>query len=835
MKTKKSLLIFLFTIALFGLTYGQFGIASVTYNSGDINTDKNFTYYDGTQSSNCPGMMTVTIPAGATILRTDVSYDMTSDANSAVYRQRSHFRCVSTGGIHEPSMTNGPSIYTPGTHSYSRTGLNIANGVIGGGDIMFELHAGATHYINICNTNYAKVDNNTWIITVTYIPAGYPQQALNPLPVNGGLYVGLNDDLTWSFGANTENYDLYFGTDNPPATKVADNAIAGATGFFEPGTLNEKETYYWQVVSKNSNGYTEGPVWRFTTVCGSYVTPFTEDFESVVLPALPYCWSKIVNSTSSNANVGTSDYYGYNAPKCLGFSNFSDANATLIFVSPQIDVGAGSLADKMVHFYLMGFSYPSLVVGTMSDPSNASTFTPYSTTLVYDSHTEHNVYFNNYSGTDTYIAFKMVTSTSYQEAYVDDITIDDVPSCIKPEGLYADNMTINSAWLHWTDLNNASSWNIEYGPAGFTTTGTPTVSGVNNLHQITGLSSSTEYDFYVQSNCGGGDLSDWTGPKTFLTPCDFFTAPVSENFDVGLELPVCWTSIIQTGDGWTINGIQNFNAHSPSNCYHMENGWDQNSNLILALPPFSTLSDKKVKFFAYNNTDSFDLEVGTMSNPSDASTFVPFAYITTTTSYQEYEVSFNTYNGSNDYIALKHGNGSSYLVFYIDDITVEELSAFHMITGNITYNNGSMTPMNGCTVQLYDAANQLMLTTTSDASGHYEFGGLLDGTYTIQSSVVKAKGGITTVDGILVARFAVGIGTFTPIQFKAGDVNVSGTISTTDGILVKRRAVGLSSVWTAPDYVFETPSVILSGANATVNYQSLCSGDVNGSYTPPAN
>ncbi len=48
----------------------------------------------------------------------------------------------------------------------------------------------------------------------------------------------------------------------------------------------------------------------------------------------------------------------------------------------SIDVGAGSLPDKMVHFYAKGESYPNLVVGTMSDPSDESTFTAYETLLM---------------------------------------------------------------------------------------------------------------------------------------------------------------------------------------------------------------------------------------------------------------------------------------------------------------------------------------------------------------------------------------------------------------------------------------------------------------------
>ena len=79
MKTKKTILFFMLVFALCSLTYAQLGTTSATYNAGDNETDKNFTWYNGSQTSACPGLLTVTIPVGATILSTDVSYDMTSD------------------------------------------------------------------------------------------------------------------------------------------------------------------------------------------------------------------------------------------------------------------------------------------------------------------------------------------------------------------------------------------------------------------------------------------------------------------------------------------------------------------------------------------------------------------------------------------------------------------------------------------------------------------------------------------------------------------------------------------------------------------------------------
>lgn len=670
---KRANLLLIFAVFLSGITFGQLGTATATYNLGDIETDKNFSYYSGTQSSDCPGQMSVNIPEGSTILSVDVAYDMTSDENSAVNKQRSHFRCVSPGGTAEASMTNGPSIYVPGTASYERLGLDIANGVVGGGDIQFELHAGATYYKDYCSTDSVKADNNTWTISITYIPPGYPSKAFNPVPENGAGYIATDVDLTWEFGTDTETYDLYFGTDNPPMTKVVENATAGDFGSYDPGMLDLTTTYYWQIVSKNSNGYTEGDVWEFTTVCGTFDTPFSEDFEGITTPELPYCWQGIVNSTSGSAAVQTTSYYGVGGSQCLKLYNADDISATVIFVSPEIELDGGSLADKMVSFSMMGFSYPYLSVGTMSDPADESTYTEYQSFIVYDYITEHDVYFNDYTGTDTYIAFKLEAYNVYQDTYLDEITIDDLPTCIKPTGIYADNLTINSAEIFWTDLNGATAWNIEYGPKGFTPTGTPTVSGVTNPYEITGINASTEYDVYVQTDCGGGDVSAWAGPETFMTPCDYFEAPFSQNFDAGLEMPACWTSIIQTADSWTINGIQNIGAYSAPYSYHMENGWDMNSTLILATPPVSDLAGKKVTFWAKNSMGDFDLEVGTMSDPGDPNTYTMLTSVTTSISYQEFEVWLNEYNGTDEYIALKHGNGASYVAMDIDDVSVDLL------------------------------------------------------------------------------------------------------------------------------------------------------------------
>lgn len=62
-----------------------------------------------------------------------------------------------------------------------------------------------------------------------------------------------NDDLT---------YDVYFGTTNPPVTKVTENQ--SGTSFTV--NLEAAKNYYWIVVAKDGNGgQTTGQVWSFKT------------------------------------------------------------------------------------------------------------------------------------------------------------------------------------------------------------------------------------------------------------------------------------------------------------------------------------------------------------------------------------------------------------------------------------------------------------------------------------------------------------------------------------------------------------------------------------------
>ena len=113
-----------------------------------------------------------------------------------------------------------------------------------------------------------EFDNDRWLDLDVADPGPLPPNPpSNPSPADNATAVPVNTTLSWSGGdpnpGDPVTYEVFFGTANPPATKVTQSA----TSYDPPGDLTQGTTYYWQIVAKdNTNRTTTGPVWRFTTV-----------------------------------------------------------------------------------------------------------------------------------------------------------------------------------------------------------------------------------------------------------------------------------------------------------------------------------------------------------------------------------------------------------------------------------------------------------------------------------------------------------------------------------------------------------------------------------------
>jgi len=93
-----------------------------------------------------------------------------------------------------------------------------------------------------------------------------PYEPTDPDPEDEEIDVYVNARLYWTGGdpnsGDTIKYDVYFGTSNPPP-KVYDN-LSGT--IYNPGEMEIETTYYWKIVSWDSQGLSNpGNIWQFTT------------------------------------------------------------------------------------------------------------------------------------------------------------------------------------------------------------------------------------------------------------------------------------------------------------------------------------------------------------------------------------------------------------------------------------------------------------------------------------------------------------------------------------------------------------------------------------------
>ncbi|RFC55461.1 GEVED domain-containing protein [Brumimicrobium aurantiacum] len=205
------------------------------------------------------------------------------------------------------------------------------------------------------------------------------------------------------------------------------------------------------------------------------------------------------------------------------------------------------------------------------------------------------------------------SSVAYGETEDYNVDIIAPPSCIPVSNIDSVNVSTTSVELGWTENNGSSSWVIEYGVAGFSLGSGMQTSVATNPYLVSGLIPSTEYDFYVLTDCGSGDSSFWQGPYSTFTDCGVAVAPFYQSFDGTNETPQCWENTVNGGatayNVWLFNNTPGYGAAAngkPAGSYVWADGSYENDSTMLTTTQID-LSQLTTPYLSFewfsNNTD----------------------------------------------------------------------------------------------------------------------------------------------------------------------------------------------------------------------------------------
>ena len=327
------------------------------------------------------------------------------------------------------------------------------------------------------------------------------------------------------------------------------------------------DVYVYAVCSVGDTSFAT-PVVTFATACGTIdVLPFYDQFDgyetgsSTSIPHYPLCWNGGSNYSTTYPYFNSTNYSGTNSASeyLYAYASTSDRGTKYTHVAlPAIDTTQYQITDMMVSFAVkagsVGSSYDArLYVGIANNPTDPTSFVAVDTITATNTNWNYvsELEFSSYAGTGKYIVLWICPQTaSTSSFYIDNIEVDLIPTCRRPQDVTVIGSTATTVDLSWTERNAATSWVIEYDTAGFTPGTGTTVVANSNPFTVTGLTATTQYDFYVKSTCSATDesrynllpASGWTSqvPATVPYTYDFETATEWNNWATTSNTTANW-------------------------------------------------------------------------------------------------------------------------------------------------------------------------------------------------------------------------------------------------------------------------------------------------------
>ncbi|MDD4683719.1 MAG: choice-of-anchor J domain-containing protein [Bacteroidales bacterium] len=523
---------------------------------------------------------------------------------------------------------------------------------------------------------------------------------------------------------------------------------------------------------------------EFRTSCDAIsVLPYFEDFDTygTGTSVMPACWTR-TTTYADRPYVNSGGYSG-------NYLYFYAGTAGTYNIAAMTPIDASIPINTLMAAFYYKYSSATniLIVGVMTDPTDASTFDSVTTIQGTSSWAEYEVNFSSYTGSGEYIAFLVPYTTTDNYGYLDELVVDYIPACDRPSALSAapsasgigTDMDVSFTPAQPTD----TEWYIFYKEASssvwdsvYTTTTTTT---------IPGLTLQTAYNIYVKTVCLDGSYSRATAIITYATPCydsAITTFPWEEGFEAGL---MCWTiSSSVTSANWTSIPSGTWptaTPHSGSNMIMFNSnsissgGWSTLYSPLLDFPN----DQYQISFWLFRDNadylttaDRVELYVNSTASETGATLLGTvnrsFSLAPIETSGGWYQYTFNLPAGmtGNNYVMLK-GISSYGRNVYVDDLMVDGLGDPCPAPTNITVTSSNTSATVTWTAGGGESSWEVRLGTT--------------GTPEVTSITNHPLTGLTPSTAYTVyvrANCGTGYSSWIPKQFTTTDVPTPPTVTT---------------------------------------------------------
>ena len=653
---------------------------------------------------------------------------------------------------------NTMSYYDESTgDSYSDDGYGWMYRINGGS-------AGAICSQSIADGDYVFFSNDYAFNTTNYVFVTDPNAAFSCLRVQGVGVTGLTAttamvNITDTSNVNNYTVMLYAGDSLVDSTVVYTQTRSYTT-------LTANTGYTLKVFSNCSDG-TQTPSRNasFRTPCVTIAhneLPWTEDFQSGTGSSYStaaaffsnhvFCWDLINPYSTSDPYINSSSSVNPAGGQCLYVSS-RNSSPTILVLPPFEDApNLLQLSFDVKSTYGHGFE-----AGVITDVTDASTFTPVASCLPSGSDWNH--FEVTFAGiTEGRLALRR-NDESY--GYLDNVTVRELPSCVKPSQVLVSDITASSADIAVTDPNFANHYMIYY-------TAEDSVEVYSDGTTISGLLPNTRYVVRVKTLCN--DTTTGYTETAFRTACGPQAIPYYEDFSQFAD--------VSNGYGYAVTDStlpcwKFYNARAQdrlelipyTNTYgYGENGLTlriygnySNSIDLLVLPEFDQEANAlEVSFMARpSETGSFGgtLQLGYVTDADDSSTFVAVASYPCAQFTSGYGLCASVFPAApaGSRIAIRYlPSGGSAKSWYIDDLDVHEMPACVRAQGisvdSITTESFTLhviDPMNEGSYRCYYSANGV-----TDSVDFYNTEWVIDGLdastdYTISVVTICGDGSLT--------------------------------------------------------------------------------------------